>query len=149
MAEPRDTARVFAVPRVMFGVLIIAAGWYGARQRHRSANGTVIVDGAPITIDACKKVPVAGADCIGADLLSSHRNVLRLVQDEHGVQLWFYPEGSNVAIPIDRRDCSEWKISFFSGTADPLAPIGGDANFTCAVGGRKIDGLAFFEHCRP
>jgi len=133
----------------MFAVVLIAAGLYSTRLRHRDANGTLIVDGTKITIDSCKQVVVAGSDSLGADLRSSGRNVLRLVRDEHGVHLWLYPEGSSVAIPIDRSDCSQWKIEFFSSTADPLTPIGGDANFTCAIGGRKIDGLAFFEHCRP
>jgi hypothetical protein len=146
VGEPRDTLRVIAIPRLMFAVAVIFAGWYAARLRNRPALGTVIVDGTPFVIDGCKKVPVAGPDSIGADLRASDHNVLRLVRDEHGVQLWLYPKGSGVAIPVDRRDCSQWNVGFFSEAAD-LNPVGGDVTFTCATGGGKIDGTVFFEHC--
>jgi hypothetical protein len=148
VAEPRDTLKVIAIPRLMFAALVIFGVWYAARQRNRPGFGTVIVDGTPFVIDGCKKVPVAGPDSIGADVRASGRNVLRLVRDEQGVQLWIYSKGSGVAIPVDKRDCSQWDVNFFSETAD-LNPVGGDATFTCATGGGKIDGTVFFEHCRP
>jgi hypothetical protein len=130
VAEPGDTRRVFAVPRVIFAVVVIFAGWYAMRLRNRPAMGTVIVAGTPFSIDGCKKVPVADQDSIGADLRAADRNVLRLVRDEHGVQLWLYPKGSSVAIPVDRRDCSQWDVDFFSETTDPLNPVGGNVTFT-------------------
>lgn len=115
--------------------------------RNRRAAGTVVVDGTSFSIDACKRVPLADPDSLGADLRDADRNVLRVVRDDHGVQLWLYPTGSGAAIPIDRGDCSQWKVSFFSEAAGPLQPVGGDVTLTCAAGGRKIDGTVFFEHC--
>jgi hypothetical protein len=149
VAEPRDTIRLVAIPRLMVVVLALWAGWLTMRQRDRPALGTVVVDGVGFTIDGCRKVPVAGRDSIGADLRSSDRNLLRLVRDEHGVQLSLYPKGSGVAIPVDQRDCSQWKADFFAEDADPFTPGGADVTFKCAVGGSKIDGTVFFEHCRP
>jgi hypothetical protein len=139
---------VIAIPRLMFAALVIVGAWYAARQRNRPGFGTVIVDGTAFVIDGCKKVPVTGDNSIGADLRASDRNVLRLVRDEHGVQLWVYPKGSSVAIPVDQRSCSQWNVGFFSESPDPFNPVGGDVTFTCATGGGKIDGTVFFEHCR-
>ncbi len=130
-------------------VLALWAGWLTMRQRNRHVLGTVAVDGTGFTIDVCKKVMVAGPDSIGVDLQSSGRNLLRLVRDEQGVLLSLYPKGSGVAIPVDQRDCSEWKVDFFSEDNDPLKTVSADVTFKCAVGGGKIDGMVFFEHCRP
>jgi hypothetical protein len=131
----------------MIAVVAVWAAWYTARQRNRPAFGTIIVAGTPFAIDACKKVAVAGPDAIGADLGGSHGNVVRFVRDEHGDQLWFYANGpSGVAIPVDRRDCTQWEVGLLSEATGPLSPVGGDVNFTCVVGGRKIDGAVFFEH---
>jgi hypothetical protein len=140
---------LIAIPRLIVVGVAIWAGWQTTRMRNRPGFGTVIVDRTSFTIDDCKKVPVSGPDSIGADLRGPDGNVLRLVRDEREVRLWLYPKGASVAIPIDRRDCSQWEVSFFSEAGEPLRPSGGDVNITCAAGGRKIDGAVFFEHCRP
>lgn len=147
MAEPRDTLRLIAIPRLMFIVLAIWGAWYAARRSHRHALGTVIVDRTSFTVDACKKVPVAGPGSIGVDLRAGDRNVLRVIRDESGVQLWLYPKDTGVATLVDRRDCSQWDVGFFSEAPDVLAAAGGYVTFTCAVGGGKIDGTASFDHC--
>jgi hypothetical protein len=149
VAEPRDTLKLVAVPRLMFLALAIWGAWYAARRNNRPALGTVVVDGSGFAIDACKKVPVAGGESIGADLGAGKHKILRVIRDDHGVQLSLYPKGAGVAIPVDQRACSQWKADFFSEGADPFTPVGGDINFTCAVGGGKIDGTVFFEHCGP
>jgi hypothetical protein len=142
--------RLIAIPRLMVVVVAVFAGWYSMRLRNRPASGTVIVDGTSFTIDDCRKVPVAGADSIGADLRSSDRNVVRVVRDEHGVQLVFYlPGAGGAAMRVDGRDCSQWDIGFSSETADPVHPVGGHATFRCGVGGEKIDGTVLFGHCPP
>jgi hypothetical protein len=141
--------RLLAVPRLIFGVVVAFSIWYGARLRHRDAHGMIIVDAAPFRIEACRKVPVTGEDSMGVDLLDADGTVLRLVRDQGGEQLWLYTKGSAVAIPINRRDCSQWDISFHWKADGPLSPDSGDVSITCAVGGRKIDGHAYFEHCPP
>jgi hypothetical protein len=147
VAEPRDTLKLFAIPRLMFLVLVIFGGWYATRLRNHDARGTVIVDGTPFPIEACKKVPVPGPDSIGADLRGPDGNLLRVVRDDQGAQLWFYPKGAAVAVPVDRRDCSQWEINLYAQTSDPLTPSSGDAAFTCLVGGHKIDGAVSFDQC--
>jgi hypothetical protein len=141
--------RLLVVPRLLFAVVVVFSIWYGARQRHRDAHGMIIVDAVPFRIEACRKLLVTGEDSIGVDLLDAHGTVLRLVRDQRGQQLWLYTKGSDVAIPIDRRDCSQWDIAFLSKAGAPFSPDGGDVSITCAAGGRKIDGHVFFEHCPP
>lgn len=147
MAEPRDTLKMLAIPRLMFLGLVIFGGWYATRQPNRDARGTVNVDRTPLLIEGCKRVPVPGLDSIGVDLQGPHGNVLRVVRDGQGVQLWFYPRGSRVAVPVDRRDCTQWEVNFYANTSDLLTPSGGDAVFTCLVGGQKIDGEVWFDEC--
>jgi hypothetical protein len=137
-----------AVPRLMFLGLLIFAWWYEGRKWGRGAFGTVNVEGTPFALDSCKKVLVTGPHSMGGDLRSGKVNVLRFVQDEQGTQLWFYPRGSSVAIPIDRRDCSAWDIKT-DYASDFVTPTGGDITVTCSVGGRKIDAAASFYRCSP
>ena len=147
MAEPRDTLRLIAVPRLMFLGLAIWGAWYAARRYNRPAHGMVIVDGTAFTIEDCKKVPLPGPDSLGVDLRAGERNVLRVIRDERGVQLSLYPMSSGVAIPVDRRNCSQWDVGFYSEAPDPIKVSGGYVTFTCAVGGGKIDGTVSFDHC--
>jgi hypothetical protein len=147
VAEPRDTIRLVAIPRLMVAGVAIFAAWYSHRVHSRPGFGTVIVDRTSFTIDGCKQVPALGPDAIGADLRSSKRNVLRLIRDEHGLQLWLYPQDAGAMIPVDQRDCSQWDVTFFSEGSDWLKPVGGDVTVTCTAGGRKIDSAAFFDHC--
>jgi hypothetical protein len=157
VAEPRDTLKMLAVPRLMFAGLVIWAGWYAAHLRNRPSFGTVIIDRSSFALDGCRSVPVAGRGSIGAELRESDRNVLRIVRDEHGV--WLHVYGSDGAISISRYDCSQWKVQFSSEDEDPFASasgkptikgaVGGDLDFTCTVRGRRIDGMVFFEHCAP
>jgi len=147
MAEPDDTRRLFAIPRAMVAVVAIAAAWMAARQRHRPARGTVVLDGAGFTIDGCKKLPAAAPASLGVDLRAGDRDVLRLVQNDSGTQLFVYSGGSGAAIPVDQRDCSQWDIHFSSAAADPLTPVEGSVTVTCTTDGRKIDGTAWFDRC--
>ena len=88
-----------------------------------------------------------GTQSFGVDLRGPDGNVVRVVRDQHGERLWLYPRSSAVALPVERRACSEWKLELFSDPSDLLTPVGGSVSFTCAVGGGKIDGAASFEDC--
>jgi hypothetical protein len=90
---------------------------------------------------------VDGLESFGVDLRGPDGNVVRVVRDAHGDRLWLYPRGSPAALPVERRACSQWKLELFSDPSDLLTPVGGSVSFTCAVDGRKIDGVASFQDC--
>ena len=157
VAEPRDTLRLAAVPRLMVFAVLLWAGWRGYQQRHLRASGTVVLiktalgDGQ-FAIEDCKKVEVAGAYPFAADFVGSGKYDLRLARRERDddVQLSIYPKGNPAAaVPIDKRDCSQWKVSFFWEDVHTMNLEGGGVDFTCPFAGGKIDATVFGEHCRP
>jgi hypothetical protein len=157
MAEPRDTLRLAAVPRLMVFVVLLWAAWLGYKQRHRRASGTVVLMGTTLAngqfaIEDCKKVDISGAYPFAADFVGSGKYDLRLTRRDRDddVQLSIYPKGNpGAALPIDQRDCSQWRVGFFWEDVQTLNLVGGGADFTCTFAGGKIDATIFGEHCRP
>ena len=147
MAEPRDTRKLVALARLMVGVVVLWSLWLTYRQRHRHASGTVIVDGISFAVEGCKKV-VGAEGSIGADIGGSDGNVLRVIRTGDDVQLWLYAKApGGAAIPINRSDCSEWDVRVDRDYPGPLEVVGGDISVICTVGGRKLNGIAYFDHC--
>jgi hypothetical protein len=147
VAEPRDTVRLLAIPRLMFLGLAIWAAWYGARRYNKPASGIAVVGGTAFTVEGCKKLPPAAGERLDVDLLSGDRRVLRVVDDEHGARLWLYPNGGGAAILVDRRDCSQWDAAFFAEGPDLFKAVGGYVTVTCVVNGQKLDTNVSFAHC--
>jgi len=157
VAEPRDTIRLAAVPRLMVFVVLLWAGWLGYRRRHQRASGTVVLmktvlGDEQFAIEDCKKVEAAGAYPFAADFVGTGKYDLRLERRERDddVQISIYPKGNLAAArPIDKRGCSQWDLHFFWEDVQTMDLAGGGADFTCAFGGGKIDATIFGEHCRP
>jgi hypothetical protein len=147
VAEPRDTVRLVAIPRLMFLILAIWAAFHAARRSHRPASGIAVVGATAFTVEGCKKLPAAAGELFEVDLLGEDRKVLRVVDDEHGARLWLYPKGAGPSVPVERRDCSQWDIDFFSEGPSLLDVAGGYVTVTCVVNGQKLDTNVSFAHC--
>jgi hypothetical protein len=156
VARRRDVSLSIAI--ALFALAVTAIRIYSrVAGRSRRASGTVVLMGTSLgstqfSVEDCKKVEVSGGYPYGADLVGSDRYNLRLVRQERDdeVQLSLYPKGNpGAAVRIDRGSCSQWRVSFFWEDPRTLDLVGGDADFTCAFAGGKIDATVFAEHCRP